>query len=156
MESAARTTTGTRATRAHSSAENAGPRLENFMAPAAIVIILAVLEYIVFGILVGRARGRYGIKAPATTGHDVFERYFRVHQNTAETLIAFIPAISLFALFLNPNWAAWIGLVYIIGRIVYFRAYVADPAKRSAGYGLSIFPILVLLIGGLIGAIRNL
>src|SRR5262245_5003647 len=126
------------------------------MAPAAIVIILAVLEYIVFGFLVGRARGRYEIKAPAVTGHEVFERYFRVHQNTLETLIAFIPGISLFALFVNPNWAAGIGLVYVLGRIVYFRAYVADPAKRSAGYGMSMLPILVLLVGGLIGAILNL
>jgi len=126
------------------------------MAPAAIVIILAVIEYIVFGILVGRARGRYGIKAPATTGHEVFERYFRVHQNTLETLMAFIPGIALFALFVDPNWAAGIGLIYVIGRIVYLRSYVADPAKRSAGYGLSMLPILALLIGGLIGAIRNL
>jgi len=126
------------------------------MAPAAIVIILAVIEYIVFGILVGRARGRYGIKAPATTGHEVFERYFRVHQNTLETLMAFIPGVALFALFVDPNWAAGIGLIYVIGRIVYLRSYVADPAKRSAGFGLSMLPILALLIGGLIGAIRNL
>ena len=126
------------------------------MAPAAIVIILAVIEYIVFGILVGRARGRYGIKAPATTGHEVFERYFRVHQNTLETLMAFIPGIALFALFVDPKWAAGIGLIYVIGRIVYLRSYVADPAKRSAGFGLSMLPILALLIGGLIGAIRNL
>jgi glutathione S-transferase len=126
------------------------------MAPAAIVIIIAVLEYLTFGFLVGKARGRYGVQAPATTGHEVFERYFRVQQNTLETLIAFIPGISLFALFVNPNWAAWIGLVYVVGRIVYFRSYVADPGKRSAGFGMSLLPIAVLLIGGLIGAVRNL
>jgi uncharacterized MAPEG superfamily protein len=126
------------------------------MAPAAIVIILAVLEYIVFGFLVGKARARYGVKAPAITGHEVFERYFRVQQNTLETLVAFIPGISLFALFVNPNWAAWIGILYVVGRIVYFRAYVADPAKRGTGFLLTILPTVVLLIGGLIGAIRNL
>ena len=126
------------------------------MAPAAIVIIIAVLEYLVFGFLVGKARGRYGVKAPATTGHEVFERYFRVQQNTLETLIAFIPGISLFALFVNPNWAAWIGLVYVVGRIVYFRSYVADPGRRSAGFAMSLLPIAVLLIGGLVGAARNL
>ena len=100
------------------------------MAPAAIVIILAVIEYIVFGILVGRARGRYGIKAPATTGHEVFERYFRVHQNTLETLMGFIPGIALFALFVNPNWGAGIGLVYLIGRIVYLRYF--EEMSQSA------------------------
>ncbi|HEX9772475.1 MAG TPA: MAPEG family protein [Steroidobacteraceae bacterium] len=124
------------------------------MAPVAVVIIIAVLEYVAFGWLVGRARHRYGVKAPATTGHEVFERYFRVQQNTLETLIVFIPAISLFAIYVNPNWAAWIGLVYVVGRILYLRAYVADPAKRSAGFTLSALPILVLLVGALLGAAR--
>ena len=124
------------------------------MAPVAVVIIIAVLEYVAFGWLVGRARHRYGVKAPATTGHEVFERYFRVQQNTLETLIVFIPAISLFAIYVNPNWAAWIGLVYIVGRILYLRAYVADPAKRSAGFALSALPVLVLLVGALLGAAR--
>ena len=99
------------------------------MAPVALVILLAVLQFLVFGWLVARARARYGIKAPATTGHEVFERWFRVQQNTLEMLIAFIPAISLFAIYVNPNWAAWVGLVYIVGRAVYVRAYVADPAR---------------------------
>jgi uncharacterized MAPEG superfamily protein len=126
------------------------------MAPAAIVIIIAVFEYMTFAFLVGRARVRYGVKAPATTGHEVFERYFRVQQNTLETLVAFIPGISLFALFVNPNWAAWIGLVYVVGRVLYFRAYVADPAKRGLGFGLSLLSIATLLVGGLIGALRNL
>jgi uncharacterized MAPEG superfamily protein len=126
------------------------------MAPAAIVIIVAVIKYMVFGYLVGQARGRYGVKAPATTGHEIFERYFRVQQNTLETLVMFIPGISLFALFVNPNWAAGIGLVYVVGRIIYCRSYVADPSKRSTGFLLSVLPIMVLLIGGLYGAIRNL
>jgi glutathione S-transferase len=126
------------------------------MAPAAIVIIIAVFEYMVFTFLVGRARGRYNVRAPATTGHEVFERYFRVQQNTLETLVAFIPGISLFALFVDPNWAAWIGLVYVVGRLLYFRAYVADPAKRGPGFGLSLLSIATLLVGGLIGALRNL
>ena len=126
------------------------------MAPAAIVIIIAVFEYMTFAFLVGRARARYGVKAPATTGHEVFERYFRVQQNTLETLVAFIPGISLFALFVDPNWAAWVGLVYVVGRVVYFRGYVADPAKRGPGFGLSLLSIATLLVGGLVGALRNL
>ncbi len=124
------------------------------MAPVAVVIVIAVIQFVVFAWLVGRARHRYGVKAPATTGHEVFERWFRVQQNTLELLIAFIPAISLFAIYVNPNWAAWIGLVYVVGRIVYLRAYVADPARRSFGFGLSVLPILVLLAGALIGALR--
>jgi glutathione S-transferase len=124
------------------------------MAPVAVVIIIAVIQFVIIAWLVGRARTRYGIKAPATTGHEVFERWFRVQQNTLELLIVFIPAVSLFAIYVHPNWAAWIGLVYVVGRIVYTRAYVADPSRRSFGFGLSMAPILVLLAGALIGALR--
>ena len=124
------------------------------MAPVAVVIIIAVIQFVIIAWLVGRARTRYGIKAPATTGHEVFERWFRVQQNTMELLIVFIPAISLFAIYAHPNWAAWIGVVYVVGRIVYTRAYVADPSRRSFGFGLSMAPILVLLAGALIGALR--
>lgn len=126
------------------------------MAPVAIVIVIALIEYIVFGTLVARARARYGVKAPAITGHEVFERYFRVHQNTLETLVLFIPAASLFAIYIDPNWAAALGLVYVIGRIVYLRAYVADPAKRSPGFTLTVLPILFMLAGTLYGAFRTM
>jgi uncharacterized membrane protein YecN with MAPEG domain len=118
------------------------------------VIVLAVLQFLVFAWLVARARVRYGVKAPATSGQEMFERWFRVQQNTLEMLIAFIPAISLFAIYVNPNWAAWVGLVYIVGRVVYLRAYVADPARRGLGFALTALPILLLLAGALLGAVR--
>lgn len=124
------------------------------MAPVAVVIVIAVIQFVVFAWLVGRARHRYGVKAPATTGHEVFERWFRAQQNTLELLIAFIPAISLFAIYVNPNWAAWIGLIYVVGRIVYVRAYVADPSRRTFGFALSLIPVLILLAGALLGAVR--
>jgi len=48
------------------------------------------------------------------------------------------------------------GALYIIGRALYFRGYVKDPKKREAGFLLSMIPNVVLLIGGLIGALRAL
>jgi glutathione S-transferase len=101
----------------------------------AVVIALALLEFVVFGMLVGRARGRYGVNAPAISGHEIFDRYFRVHYNTMEMLVTF-------------------GAVYLVGRIVYLRSYVADPRKRDIGFGLSALPIVVLLLGALWGAVR--
>src|SRR5215471_17568522 len=96
-----------------------------------IVTVLALLQYIFFGALVGRARGRYGIKGPAVTGHEVFERYFRVHQNTLEVLVAFVPALWLCARYASTTGAAVLGVVYLVGRFVYLRTYVADPSKRG-------------------------
>jgi len=122
----------------------------------AIVIVAALLQYFVFGMLVGKARGDYKVPAPAMTGHPVFERYFRVHQNTLETLVIFIPALLLFAYFVRPDVGAGIGIVYLIGRVIYLRSYVADPGKRSLGFALSVLPALVLLLGGGIGALLAL
>ena len=122
----------------------------------AIVIALALLEFIVFGMLVARARVRYGVRAPATGGHEVFDRYFRVHYNTMEMLVLFVPAIWLFGLYVSPTWGAALGAVYVVGRVVYLRSYVADPAQRELGFGLSLGPIIVLLIGALLGAARVL
>lgn len=87
----------------------------------ALVIILALIEYFIFGILVGRARGRYGVEAPATTGHPIFERYFRVHQNTLELLVVFVPSMWFFGMYVSPALAAILGLVFIIGRMLYLR-----------------------------------
>lgn len=126
------------------------------MAYVDIVTALAVLQFIVFAFKVGGARGRYGIAAPATTGNAVFERYFRVQQNTLELLIAFLPGIYLFSRYWNPLIAAALGLVYLIGREIYSAAYIKDPAKRSAGYSLSFLPVVVLITGSLIGAVRML
>ncbi|HVN42511.1 MAG TPA: MAPEG family protein [Steroidobacteraceae bacterium] len=117
-----------------------------------LVIALALVEYIAFGILVGRARGQYGVAAPATSGHPTFDRYFRVHQNTMELLVAFVPATWLFALYLSTRWAAILGALYLLGRVLYLKSYVADPARRSLGFGLSILPILVMLVGVVVAA----
>jgi glutathione S-transferase len=125
------------------------------MAYVDIVTALALLQFIVFGFKVGKARGLYGIKAPAVTGNDIFERCFRVQQNTLELLIIFIPGLYLFSRYFSPLVAAVLGVIYLIGREVYSAGYVKEPAKRSAGYGLSFLPAGVLVVGGLIGALRS-
>jgi glutathione S-transferase len=126
------------------------------MDPVAFVIALALLEFVAFGMLVGRARARYGVKAPAMSGHEVFDRYFRVHYNTMELLIVFVPSIWFFGQYVSPKWAAVLGAIYLVGRIVYFRGYIADPAKREIGFSMSVLPTLALLLGALIGAGRTL
>ena len=121
------------------------------MEMVAIVIVVALVQYTMFGALVGRARSKYNVAAPSISGHPVFERYYRVHQNTLESLVLFIPAILLFATYVRADLAAGIGVVFIIGRFIYLRAYVADPKSRSLGFLLTILPAAVLIVGGAIG-----
>ncbi len=117
-----------------------------------IVIALALLQFFVFGGFVARARVKSGVEAPATTGDTVFERYNRVHYNTMEQLMTFIPGMWLFGTYVNATAAAGLGLLFIVGRIIYFRAYIAEPARRGPGFGLSVLPTVILLLGGLGGA----
>lgn len=124
------------------------------MAWVDIVGLLSVVQLIVFVVLVGRARGRYGVAAPATSGHPVFERYYRVQMNTVESLIVFLPALWLAARYWSPKYAAILGVIYLAGRMLYLFAYVSDPKKRSLGYSLSMAPTMALVIAALVGAIR--
>jgi glutathione S-transferase len=126
------------------------------MAYVDIVTALALLQFMVFGVKVARARGRYGIAAPAVAGNESFERYFRVQQNTLEQLIGFLPGLYLFSHYYNPLVAAGLGVIYLIGREIYAMTYVKDPKKREVGYVLTALPVAILLVGGLIGAIRQL
>ena len=121
-----------------------------------LVMLLALVEYLAFGVLVGRARGLYNVHAPATSGHEMFERWFRVHYNTLELLIMFMPALWIAAMYWNPAWMAGIGAVYLIGRILYLQGYVRDPKARSIGFGLSILPIAALMLAALAGIARAL
>jgi glutathione S-transferase len=118
-----------------------------------LVIALALLQFFIFCMAVGKARATYKIEAPATTGNEVFERYFRVQMNTLEMLIIFVPAILMFARYVNAYWAAGLGVVYLIGRTLYFRGYVKAPAKRSMGYLFSGGPTIILLVGAIIGVL---
>ncbi len=122
------------------------------MEPVVIVILLAVVEVIVLGLRTGMARGRAGVKAPAVTGDEVFERHFRVHYNTIEQMILFVPGVWFFAEYVSVNWAAGLGLLFVVGRAIYAMSYVKDPERRGAGMMLSVLPCWVLVLGALGGA----
>jgi len=118
-----------------------------------IVLALALVEFFLFSLAVARARDTYNVPAPATTGHEVFERYFRAQMNTLEQLMIFVPSLLLFARYVNAWLAAALGLAFIIGRAVYFRGYVRAASERHLGFLLSVIPNVTLLAGGLLGAL---
>jgi glutathione S-transferase len=126
------------------------------MAWVVITIVASLLQYLAFGFMVGSARVKYGVPAPASSGNEVFERYFRVQQNTLEQLVAFLPGIWLFGTYINPVWAAVLGLVFIVGRAIYAAGYIRDPKARGPGFGLTFLSTVILLLGGLYGAVRSL
>lgn len=126
------------------------------MEATVIVTFLALAQYVLFGVQVGGMRGKHGIKAPAQTGHEEFERMNRVHLNTLEQLVVFIPALWMQAYFANPLYGAIVGMVYVVGRFVYRVEYLRDPDSRGTGFTLSIVPTIVLLIWALVAAIMNM
>jgi glutathione S-transferase len=120
-----------------------------------IVATLAVLQFFLFGYLVARARGKYGIHAPATTGNELFEREFRVQMNTLEQLVAFLPALLIAGLYWPNAIVAAIGAVYLVGRFLYRHLYLADPNKRTVGFVLTAIPTFTLLAACLVGAVAG-
>ncbi len=114
-----------------------------------IVACLLLVQYFVFGALVGRARGKYNVPAPATTGDPIFERYARVHGNTMEQLIIFLPSMFMFAHLADPLYAAGAGLVFFVGRILYLTGYVSDPSARGKGFLVGLIATAFVLLGSL-------
>lgn len=121
----------------------------------ALATALALLLYVVLGFNVGRARGRYNVAAPATSGHPAFERIYRVQQNTLEQIVFFLPALWLFSLFVSPVWGGGLGFVWILGRVYYAWSYYRDPAKRGPGFAVGLASGLILLIGAIVGMLRS-
>ena len=122
----------------------------------AIVTLLALMQFMLFSIQVGAMRVKHGVNAPAISGHPEFERMFRVQQNTMEQLVAFVPALWIYAYLVNPLWGAGIGLLFIIGRFVYRAAYLKDPASRSNGFTIGVLAIAVLLVWSFVAAVMSL
>jgi glutathione S-transferase len=116
-----------------------------------LITLAALIEYFVFVLQTGQARGKYKVEAPATTGDPIFERYYRVQQNTLEQLVIFIPALWLFAEYVGPRSAFVLGLLFVAGRALYARGYVREPAQRSTGATVTFVANGILVVGSLIG-----
>lgn len=122
--------------------------METHLLTAAVTLV-SLLVYVWMGMRVGRARGQYGVSAPAVTGDERFERVFRTQQNTLEWLPIYLASLWLFAVYWSDVVAAALGLVWIVGRILYAQGY-ADPAKsRSMGFQIQALAVAVLLFGAL-------
>ncbi|HTP40576.1 MAG TPA: MAPEG family protein [Steroidobacteraceae bacterium] len=120
-----------------------------------LVTLLAVGQFFAMAAIVSKARGRLGVPAPATTGNAEFERHFRAHMNTLEMLVIFLPALWIAARHFAPQWVALVGVLYLVGRHIYFYGYVKAANQRGLGYVLSAVPTAALLIAGAVGILRS-
>ena len=113
----------------------------------ALVTLLAILVYFFSSILVSRARGKFGVKLPAISGNSDFERVFRAQMNTLEWLPMFLPSLWLFAIYVGDDAAAALGLVWVVGRILYVLGYAKAVAKRSTGFAIQALATIALWVG---------
>lgn len=121
-----------------------------------LVILIAIVQYILLSALVGRARAKYGVAAPAISGHPVFDRTFRVQQNTLEGLVIFLPGLWFFGQYLSATWAVGLGIAGIVGRAIYAVGYIKDAEKRGLGAGIVGMVNMALVVGALVGVIKSL
>lgn len=121
-----------------------------------LVTLAALLFYFWTGLMVGNARRKYNVPAPATTGNPEFERVFRVQMNTLEWLPMFLVSLWIFAMYWDGRVAAAIGAIWIVGRYMYAHGYIIEAGQRSMGFMIQAIAVLILFAGGLIGAVMAL
>jgi uncharacterized MAPEG superfamily protein len=122
----------------------------------AVITVLILLQYFYFGVASGLARGKAGLEAPAITGDALYERRYRIHQNTMEQLVSFLPAMWLFAYYVSPVYGAGLGVAFLVGRTLYSISYAKNPATRGKGFMIGFIAMLIGFGGTLYGAVVNI
>jgi glutathione S-transferase len=119
------------------------------------VTLLMLVQFFFFGVLVAVARSTMKVQAPAMTGPENFERLVRVHLNTQERLVLMLPLMALAAHFWNPLFVAGAGVLFLLGRVAYWKAYVEQPAKRMLGNIMTVVAIGLCLLGTVAGLVKS-
>ncbi len=122
---------------------------------AAVTLIALALYFLIVG-SVAKARAQYGVKAPAVTGNENFERAYRIQMNTLEQMALFLPALWLYAGYVSDRGAAVGGLIWVVGRVIYALAYTRDPASRGPGAMITLLASVGLWLGAAYGVVRAL
>ncbi|SRR6266568_2871496 len=122
----------------------------------ALATLASVLFYFYLGVGVARGRAKYGVAAPATTGHPIFERLYRIQMNTLEWMVVFLPCLWLFGFYVSDAGAGLLALVWIGGRLIYKRGYEEAPEKRGRGFGIQALATAILFFGALIDILARI
>ncbi len=127
----------------------------DFLYTSLATVIISLVIFL-FSFQVGKMRGKHDVKAPATTGHAEFERAFRVHMNSLEQVIIFLPVLWIFAAFVGDMYAAIGASFWVLGRILYSMGYMKDPSKRSMGFMIGFLAFVVMLLWSLVVLVMNI
>jgi glutathione S-transferase len=122
----------------------------------ALVTVFAAIVYMSTSVLVSRARGRFGVPLPATTGHADFERVFRTQMNTLESMPVFLPMLWLTAYYIGDVYAASVGMAWVVGRILYIWGYTISVEKRGPGFLIQAIAQIVLVFSALAGIVLRM
>lgn len=122
----------------------------------ALITSLALVTYMVITINVGRARVKFNVQPPNTTGNPDFERVLRVQQNMVENMVPFLAGLWVFSLLVDAKIGAGLGAVWILGRILYAWGYYQAAEKRGPGFGIAVLMQFALILGSLYGSIMSI
>jgi glutathione S-transferase len=117
----------------------------------ALITLLTVLLMFVTSVIVGKARVKYEIMAPATSGHDMFDRAYRVQMNTLEAAAMMLPSLWVYAIFNGEIGAFAMGVIWLVGRAWYAQSYLTNPVRRGPGFGIAFVALAGLWFGALVG-----
>ena len=116
-----------------------------------LVTLLTVLLMFVTSVIVGKARVKYQIMAPATSGHEMFDRAYRVQMNTMEAALMMLPSLWIYAIFNGETGAFAMGVIWLIGHAWYAQSYLTNPVRRGPGFGIAFVALAGLWFGALVG-----
>ena len=128
----------------------------NSPSAAALITLLNIVLLAWAMQLVGSARKKFAVHAPATTGDPGFERVFRAHQNTIEATVMFLPCLWIASSYSDARIASWLGWAWLVGRVWYLLAYASPTGKRGPGFMIAIIANGGLLAMGLWGLLPAL
>ena len=114
------------------------------------IILIAFIQFLIMAFKVGAARGEFDVPAPKIQGADLFERRFRIHQNTMEQLVVFVPSVLIFSFYICDVIAASLGVLFVVSRQWYSHLYMTDPTSRGKGFLVAFGINSILIVAGLI------
>lgn len=128
--------------------------------PVVVTVAYLLLWYsLLFGL---QTRTKYRLKARYEKDGEVFDRYFgqdaemlavdRAVANTHEQMGPFLVSLWIFAIFVSPRYATWLGAAYVVLRSIYpFLLGKRVSKVQSRRVALVTFPcyaIVFTLLGG--------